>query len=92
MENKKLFNIFFTGLFNRAILQSGHGYCSWAFCPDPFTIGFEIGSLLGYNGNSSNRKELLEFLLKVPATELTRAQLKLSARVSTYLSQQPMSS
>jgi carboxylesterase type B len=62
-----------TGLFHRAIAQSGSALCPWA-AEDPAvarTKAFRLGMVLGCK--TSDSKELVEFLMKVPAQELTEA-------------------
>jgi len=61
------------GLFHRAIAQSGSALCPWA-AEDPAvarTKAFRLGKALGCKTSDSN--ELLEFLMQVPAQELTEA-------------------
>ena len=62
---------YITGLFHRAIAQSGTSLCPWA-AEDPAvarTKAFRLGKALGCK--TSDSKELVEFLMKVPAQELT---------------------
>jgi len=59
------------GLFHRAIAQSGTALCPWA-SEDPAvarTKAFRLGETLGCK--TSDSKELVEFLMKVPAQQLT---------------------
>jgi carboxylesterase type B len=61
------------GLFHRAIAQSGSALCPWA-AEDPAvarTKAFRLGKVLGCN--TSDSKELVEFLMTVPAQQLTEA-------------------
>ncbi|PNF42097.1 hypothetical protein B7P43_G10290 [Cryptotermes secundus] len=61
------------GLFHRAIIQSGCVLSHWAF-DDPSVArrkAFRYAEALGCH--TSDSKELLEFLMKVPAKELTDA-------------------
>jgi carboxylesterase type B len=56
-----------TGLFHRAIAQSGSALCPWS-AEDPSIArskAFRLGETLGCK--TSDSKELLEFLMKVPA-------------------------
>jgi carboxylesterase type B len=60
-----------TGLFHRAIAQSGSAFCPWA-AEDPAIArskAFRLGEALGCK--TSDSKELVEFLMKVPAQQLT---------------------
>jgi len=64
---------YITGLFHRAIAQSGSALCPWA-AEDPAvarTKAFRLGKALGCN--TSDSKELVEFLMTVPAQQLTEA-------------------
>lgn len=65
-----------TGLFHRAIAQSGSALCPWA-AEDPAvarTKAFRLGEALGCK--TSDSKELVEFLMKVPAQQLTEGTEK----------------
>ena len=62
---------YITGLFHRAIAQSGTALCSWVV-EDPAiarTKAFRLGKALGCK--TSDSKELVEFLMNVPAQQLT---------------------
>jgi carboxylesterase type B len=73
-----------TGLFHRAIIQSGTVLNPWAF-DDPSVArrkAFRFGEALGCH--TSDSKELLEFLMKVPAQKLVDAmELSLTEEVRT---------
>lgn len=59
-----------TGLFHRAIAQSGSALCPWV-AEDPAiarTKAFRLGEALGCK--TSDSKELVDFLMKVPAQQL----------------------
>jgi carboxylesterase type B len=59
-----------TGLFHRAIAQSGSALCPWA-AEDPSIArskAFRLGEALGCK--TSDSKELQEFLMKVPAQKI----------------------
>jgi len=59
------------GLFHRAIAQSGSALCPWA-AEDPAvarTKAFRLGEALGCK--TSDSKELVEFLMNVPAQQIT---------------------
>jgi carboxylesterase type B len=58
-------------LFHRAIAQSGSALCPWV-AEDPAvarTKAFRLGEVLGCK--TSDSKKLVEFLMKVPAQQLT---------------------
>jgi hypothetical protein len=60
-----------TGLFHQAIAQSGSAFCPWA-AEDPAIArskAFRLGEAMGCK--TSDSKELVEFLMKVPAQQLT---------------------
>lgn len=64
-----------TGLFHRAIAQSGSALNPWAF-DDPQVArrkAFRFARTLGYTTTDSN--ELLEFLMTVPAQRLVEAMI-----------------
>jgi carboxylesterase type B len=73
-----------TGLFHRAIIQSGSVLNPWAF-DDPSVArrkAFRFGEVLGCH--TSDSKELLEFLMKVPAQKLVDGMaLSLTEEVRT---------
>lgn len=59
------------GLFHQAIAQSGSAFCPWA-AEDPAIArskAFRLGEAMGCK--TSDSKELVEFLMKVPAQQLT---------------------
>lgn len=60
-----------TGLFHRAIAQSGSALCPWVAedAAVARTKAFRLGEALGCK--TSDSKELVEFLMKVPAQQLT---------------------
>ena len=58
-------------MFHRAIAQSGSALCPWV-TEDPAvarTKAFRLGEALGCK--TSDSKELVDFLMKVPAQQLT---------------------
>ena len=73
-----------TGLFHRAIAQSGSALSPWAF-DDPQTAGrkaFRFAESLGCA--TSDSYEMLEFLMRVPARRLVEAmELSLTEEVRT---------
>lgn len=73
-----------TGLFHRAIAQSGSALNPWAF-DDPQVArkkAFRFAEALGRNTADSN--ELVEFLMKVPARRLVEGmELALTEEVSS---------
>ncbi|XP_065209992.1 esterase FE4-like isoform X2 [Planococcus citri] len=58
------------GLFHKAIVQSGSALCTWALNRNPVHIAFGLGRKAGFRG--SDRKELVEYLKKFSASEITR--------------------
>jgi carboxylesterase type B len=77
-----------TGLFHRAIAQSGSALCPWA-AEDPAvarTKAFRLGKVLGCK--TSDSKELVDFLMTVPAQKLiegTEKALKEAVSVKTFI-------
>lgn len=59
------------GLFNKAIMQSGTSICSWSITYNPLDQAFDVGRRCGYQG--TDKKELLQYLKKLPAKKLTVA-------------------
>ncbi|XP_065225808.1 esterase FE4-like [Planococcus citri] len=59
------------GLFHKAIVQSGSALAPWALSYDYESIAQELGQKLNFPGGSVH--ELLDFLKKQDASELTRA-------------------
>jgi carboxylesterase type B len=73
-----------TGLFHRAIIQSASALNHWAY-DDPSVArrkAFRFGEYLGCH--TSDSKELLDFLMKVPEKQLVDAMvLSVTEEVST---------
>nr|CAD7432288.1 unnamed protein product [Timema monikensis] len=57
-----------SGLFQRAIAQSGSAINPWALSTDPNERAFRLGQSLGYNG--TDRQELVDFLRSVPVGDI----------------------
>nr|CAD7412216.1 unnamed protein product [Timema cristinae] len=57
-----------SGLFKRAIAQSGSAINPWALSTDPNERAFRLGQSLGYNG--TDRQELVDFLRSVPVGDI----------------------
>jgi len=77
-----------TGLFHRAIAQSGSALCPWAAENSALarTKAFRLGEVLGCK--TSDSKELVEFLMKVPAqhlTEMTEKALTEEVSVKSFI-------
>uniref|UniRef100_A0A1B0GJ50 Carboxylic ester hydrolase n=1 Tax=Lutzomyia longipalpis TaxID=7200 RepID=A0A1B0GJ50_LUTLO len=60
-----------TGLFHRAISESGSALSPWAHATKPKERAFKLGQVLGLSTN--NTEELLDFLRKVPPRKLIDA-------------------
>jgi len=67
---------YITGLFHRAIAQSGSALCTWVAedAAVARTKAFRLAKALGCK--TSDSKELVEFLMKVPAQQLIEATEK----------------
>ncbi|VVC39815.1 Carboxylesterase type B, conserved site,Carboxylesterase, type B,Carboxylesterase type B [Cinara cedri] len=59
-----------TGLFQRAIMQSGNAFNVWAFNERHKEAAYKLAKLLGCKND--NPKEIVEYLLKVPAVDLVK--------------------
>nr|CAD7447139.1 unnamed protein product [Timema bartmani] len=57
-----------SGLFQRAIAQSGSAINPWALSTDPNERAFRLGQSLGYNG--TDRQELVDFLRSLPVGDI----------------------
>nr|CAD7260378.1 unnamed protein product [Timema shepardi] len=57
-----------SGLFQRAIAQSGSAINPWALSTDPNERAFRLGQSLGYNG--TDRHELVDFLRSLPVGDI----------------------
>nr|CAD7576894.1 unnamed protein product [Timema californicum] len=60
-----------SGLFHRAISESGSALNPWAFTPDTQSYAFRLGSNLGLETDSA--QELADFLRTVPGEQLSEA-------------------
>lgn len=60
-----------TGLFNRAIMQSGSALSDWSWQRNPEEAAFVLAEKLGFN--SSDKEEVLNYLRKVKPEELSKA-------------------
>lgn len=61
----------FTGLFQKAIQQSGTVYNPWAITYNPKEVAFQIGEKLGYAGKDP--EALVEFLKQQPVEKFATA-------------------
>ena len=82
IKDSFLKNAFYKGSFQKAILQSGTAMSPWAFTSEPLKHAFDLAHFLGYEGDSADRRSLLEFFLKVPARELLVNYYKTFPKVS----------
>lgn len=61
-----------SGLFHKAIMQSGVLWCSWCKNENYSVRGFRLAALLGEK--SKDPEEVVEFLRKVPAEDIVKVQ------------------
>ncbi len=66
---------FSTGLFEKAILQSGTRTCAWSFTRNPTEMAFKLGNSLGFRG--TDKVDLLEFLKNTRIEKITAAIITL---------------
>lgn len=75
-NEKNLINIYLmlTGLFHRAIIQSGSSMNPWAYENNPKNITFRLAKHLGYKDDLEDSDKLIDFLRKVPPMTLINKQ------------------
>lgn len=73
--------ILFTGLFQKAIMQSGCIFNSWAFQENHKSIALKFSKYLGCQ--KDDPKEIIKFLLAVPAIDLVKS-ITIGVRKSNY--------
>ncbi|KAK7605077.1 hypothetical protein V9T40_006935 [Parthenolecanium corni] len=70
------------GLFDKAILQSGSAICPWAFTKNKTQYAFLLGKTLGCN--TTDKRELLDFLMEVSAHDVVKAQATMLKEASKH--------
>jgi hypothetical protein len=63
-------------------MQSGTAFSPWAFTTEPLKHAFDLARHLGYKGDSTDRRNLHEFLMNVPSKELLTKYYKTYPKVS----------
>uniref|UniRef100_A0A1B6C6B7 Carboxylic ester hydrolase n=1 Tax=Clastoptera arizonana TaxID=38151 RepID=A0A1B6C6B7_9HEMI len=63
-----------TGLFKKAICQSGSSLGMWAMDEDPKGTAIELAKAMGYTGSSEDDKSLYEFFKSCPANDFVLKQ------------------
>ncbi|KAL0822711.1 hypothetical protein ABMA28_004730 [Loxostege sticticalis] len=71
------------GLFHKAILQSGTAINHWAMNFQPLDLARELLKILDYKGSLNDKKAMHEFLLTIPASNLTSAGSQATAKFSS---------
>ena len=66
---------YLTGLFHKAISQSGVALNPWASVVNPKIYAYRLCELLG--NKTENHQEIINFLKTIPCTELIKAQEKI---------------
>ncbi|CAG2063277.1 unnamed protein product, partial [Timema podura] len=79
-----------SGLFHRAISESGSALNPWAFTPDTQSYAFRLGSNLGLETDSA--QELADFLRTVPGEQLSEAVDTLLTKETIHTTWQPQGS
>lgn len=76
--------VIITGLFKKAIMQSGTALCPWSLSTTAKQAAYKIGENLNINPQDS--KELVEKLKNIPAADLQRISIVVMGAVNlTYL-------
>lgn len=80
MYNKELY---YLGLFSRAIMESGTALCIWSLSKKASEAAFAVGATLGINTTSST--DLVRALKNVSAKDLHRAAILIMGTVCSFL-------